>query len=308
VKRNVVEAAESILLGLGETKTKLLGSDTLLALSKSETSGAELLVALDSLLLLLGEGGISTDSLVSILVDLLELVGVDALLLVAAELTVISLRILLKKLLHVVSNVTTEDVLAENLGVELVLLIVPTNKTTLAVWDVDATVKSTLHSSEDTAASGGAVKTDIEKGLEGTTLVELLDGTERSTSGFLDTRIELIHAELLVETTSNKKTSSISSSVVGETKLDAIARKLVRVSGSHDVITIDAREDDLADAVAVGETNDKTVLGGVVLVLVLDHKTETLVIISLALTATTVLGLEALEVSLVLKNLLERHY
>jgi len=297
----------NLLLGLGETKTKLLSSDTLLALGKSETSGTELLVALDGLALLLDEGGILTDALVGILVDLLELVGSDALLLVAAELTVIGLRILLKKLLHVVGDVATIDVLAEDFSVESLLLVIPANKTALAVGHVETTIKSTLHSGEHTAAGGGTGKTNIEQSLEGTTLVELLDGVEGSTSGLLDTRIELIHAELLVKTTSHKKTSCIGSRVVGETKLDAIARKLMGVSGSHDVITIDARVHDLADAVAVGETNDKTVLGGVVLVLVLDHKTKTLIVISLALTATTVLGLETLEVSLVLENLLERH-
>ena len=286
---------------------KLLGSDTLLALGKSEASRTELLVALDGLALLLGEGRILTDALVSVLVDLLELVSVDALLLVAAELTVISLRILLKKLLHVVSDVTTEDVLAENLSVEGLLLVIPADKTALAVGDVEATIKSTLHSGEHTAAGGGAVQTNIEQSLEGTTLVELLDGLEGSTSGLGDTRVELIHAELLVKTAGDKQTSGVGSSVVGETKLDAIARKLVRVGSGHDVITVDAGVHDLADAVAVGETDNKTVLGGVVLVLVLDHKAQTLTIVSLALTATTVLSLEALEVSLILDDLLERH-
>jgi len=298
---------QHLLLGLGETKTKLLGSDALLALSKSKTSRAELLVALDGLLLLLLEGRICTDSLVSILVDLLEVISLDALLLVAAELTIVCLRILLLELLHVVSDVATEDVLAESVSVKLLLLVVPTDKATLAVRDVETTVKSTLHGGEHTAASGGAVETDIEKSLERTTLVELLDGAEGSTSSLLDTSVELVHAELLVKTTSNKKTSCIGSSVVGETKLDAIARKLVRVSGSQDVITIDARVNDLADAIAVGETDDKTVLGGVVLVLVLNHKTTTLIVVSLTLTTTTVLSLEALEISLVLNNLLERH-
>jgi len=80
------------------------------------------------------------------------------------------------------------------------------------------------------------------------------------------------------------------------------------VSSSHDVITIDARVNDLADAVTVGETNNKTILGGVVFVLVLDYKTKTLIIISLTLTTTTILGLETLEISLILKNLLERHF
>jgi len=213
----------NLLLGLGETKTKLLGSNTLLTLSKSKTMRTELLVTLGLLALLLDKGRIFTDLLVSILVDLFKLISSDTLLLVAAELTIISLRIFLKKLLHVVSNMTTKDVLTKDFRVKRLLLIIPTNKTTLAVRNVKTTIKSTLHSSEDTAAGGGTIKTNIEKSLEGTTLVELLDGTERSTSSFLNTRIKLIHAELLVKTTSNKKTSCISSSVVGETKLDTIA-------------------------------------------------------------------------------------
>ena len=82
----------------------------------------------------------------------------------------------------------------------------------------------------------------------------------------------------------------------------------MRVRRSHHVIAIDARVHDLADAVAVGEAHDKTVLGRVVLALVLDHQAQTLTVVSLALTATAVLGLVALEVRLVLHNLLERHF
>ena len=82
----------------------------------------------------------------------------------------------------------------------------------------------------------------------------------------------------------------------------------MRVRRSHHVVAIDARVHDLADAVAVGEAHDKTVLGRVVLVLVLDHQTTALVVVGLALTATAVLGLVALEVRLVLHDLLERHF
>ena len=82
----------------------------------------------------------------------------------------------------------------------------------------------------------------------------------------------------------------------------------MRVRRSHDVIAVDARVHDLADAVAVGEAHDKTVLGRVVLALVLDHQAQTLTVVSLALRAATLLGLIALEVRLVLHNLLERHF
>ena len=73
------------------------------------------------------------------------------------------------------------------------------------------------------------------------------------------------------------------------------------------MVAIDARVHDLADAVAVREAHHQTVLGRVVLVLVLDHQAPALVVVRLALTAPAVLGLVALEVRLVLHNLLERH-
>ena len=95
------------------------------------------------------------------------------------------------------------------------------------------------------------------------------------------------------------------SSVVGETELDAIAGELVGVGGSEDEVTDDLGVDDLADDVLVGEADDKTVLGSVVLVLVLGHEATTGKVVSLALTTTTETSLVTLEVSLVLLNLLE---
>jgi hypothetical protein len=175
------------------------------------------------------------------------------------------------------------------------------------VRDDDTTVESTLHGTKDTGTSAGTDKTNIKKSTERTTLVELLEAVEGSTSGLLDTRIELVDLDLLSGTTGNKKTSGIGSSIVGKTKLDAITRKLVGVGSDKDVITVDARVDDLADDVAVGETDNKTVLGRVVLVLVLSDELATLTVVSLTLTTTTEGGLVALEVSLVLLDLLERH-
>jgi len=203
--------------------------------------------------------------------------------------------------------VATEDVLAENLLVKALLLGVETDKTALAVGDDNTTVESTLHGAEDTGTSAGADKTDIKKSAERTTLVQLLEAVEGSTGGLLNTRIELVDVDLLCNTAGNKEASGIGSSVVGETKLDAIAGELVGVGSDKDVITVDARVDDLADDVAVGETDNKTVLGRVVLVLVLSDKLAALTVVSLALTTTTEGSLVALEVSLVLLNLLERH-
>jgi len=292
---------------LGEAETELLSDNALLALCEGEALLSVVLVLCASLCLLLVESRVLADLLVSVLVDLLEVVGLDSLLLVARELLVVLLRILLEKGLHVLSDMSAKDVLAEDLLVDRLLLSVIADKATLAVGDDDTSVKSALHGTKDTSASACADKTDIEKSAERTALVELLEAVEGSTGGLLDTRIELVDVDLLGSTAGDKKTSGIGSSIVGKAELDAIAGELVGVGSDKDVVTVDAGVDDLADDVAVGETDDKTVLGRVVLVLVLGDELAALTVVSLALTTTTEGGLETLEVSLVLLDLLERH-
>ena len=63
----------------------------------------------------------------------------------------------------------------------------------------------------------------------------------------------------------------------------------------------------LGDHVLVGETDDQTVLGCVVLILVLNDQTLASVVVSLSLAAATVLDLVALEVNAVLDNFKETH-
>ena len=195
-------------LGDREAKTELLGRDASLALLESETRLTDALT-LDGLALLLGERGVGADGVMRLLVDLLEVVRVDALLLVAAELTVVRLGVLLEQVTHVVRDVAAEDVLAQDLAVELLLLVVVADQTALAVRNVKATVKRALHRSEHTAAGRGAVQTDIEQRLERTALVQLLDRVEARTSRLLHTGVQLVHADLLEQTASNKQASRV---------------------------------------------------------------------------------------------------
>jgi len=67
-----------------------------------------------------------------------------------------------------------------------------------------------------------------------------------------------------------------------------------------DAISVNEGVCNLADNESVGETNDETVLGGLVLVLCLGTKTFTLTVIGTSLTATTELDLETAEVCLAL--------
>lgn len=78
------------------------------------------------------------------------------------------------------------------------------------------------------------------------------------------------------------------------------------VSRGQDKVALDLCVDDLANDVRVGETNDKAILGRVILVLVLNDQALASIVVSLALASAAVLDLVALEVGLVLDSLDER--
>ena len=79
------------------------------------------------------------------------------------------------------------------------------------------------------------------------------------------------------------------------------------MSLSHDLVTFEGSIDDLADNLAAGDTGNKSVLGSVVFVLVLHGKTLTGIVISLAFSTSAELGLETLEVGVVLVEFNESH-
>lgn len=229
-------------------------------------------------------------------VELLEGVGVDLVLDVLDELGVVALLVVIGKTLHVLSNVTTEDVLAEGLGVELLSLNIVTGEAGLGVGDVDTTVGGTLHGGEDTGTSGGTGKTNVKEGLEGAAgAIVGLSGLSEGvlTVSLLDTGELLVKVELLEGAASEEQTSSVGGRPVGQTLSDAIALQLVGVSGSEDLVTGDLRPDDLSDDVAVGEADDQAVLGRGVLVLGLGDEALTGVVVGLTLTTALVLSLVA---------------
>jgi hypothetical protein len=169
---------------------------------------------------------------------------------VLLELRLVALLVVVGKSLHVLSDVTAEDVLPQSVGIELLRLDVEAGETALRVGDEQTTVRSTLHGTEDTGTSGGTVQTDIKVGLEGAALLTVdLDGL-----GQLELSIDLLNTgEVLIElqlgkrATSQKETSGVGSGPVGETVLDAVAGKLVGVGGSEDLVTDNLGGDNLAD-------------------------------------------------------------
>ena len=193
---------------------------------------------------------------------------------------------------------STKNILFQHFSIELLRFRIKSRETLFAVRDEDTAIRGTLHGSEDTSTSGGTGETDIKESLEGSALLAInLGGLGQSvlSIGLLDTGEGLVNAELLEDTAGNEKTSGISGGPVGQTVLDTVSLQLMGVSGSEDLVTRDLRGDDLDDDVAVGEADDKSVLGSIVLVLGLGDQSLAGIVIGLSGPSALVLGLEAAE-------------
>lgn len=229
-------------------------------------------------------------------VDLLEVTGIDLVLDVLLELAVESLFIVIGETLHVLSDVTAQDVLAESLSVQLFGLHVVTGETLAGVRDEDTTVGGTLHSTEDTGTGGSTRKTDIKEGLEGAAGALVgLDGFGEAVLAvsFLDTLEVLVKTKLLESATGEEETGSVGGGPVGQTLGDTVALELVRVGAGKNLVTDDLGVDDLSDDVAVGEADDQAVLGRVELVLGLRNQALASVVVGLTLPSTLELRLVA---------------
>lgn len=230
--------------------------------------------------------GVGTDGFVGLGVHLLDGISVDSSLDVLRELTVVTLSVI-RQFAHVVSNMTTENVLAEDFSIKSLLLLIEAGETLLTMRNVDTTIDGSLEGTEDLSTGGGATKTSIEESLEGTRT-------------FFHVELGVLQVQGSQSTAGTEETSAVGSSPVRQTDLDTKSGELVGVGRGQNHITLDLGVDELADDVSVGDTHNKTVLGGVVLVLVLEDQALASIVVSLTLTATTVLDLETLEVGLVL--------
>lgn len=218
-------------------------------------------------------------------VELLQAIGLEVILNVLCELRLVSFLVVVGQSLHVFGNVTGEDVLAESVGVEFLALVVVTWESLLVVRDVESTVRGTLESTEDTSTSGGSVQTNIEEGLEGATalLIISLGGFSQFefTVGFLDTGEGLVEVKLLEGAASEEKSCGVRGRPVGQPVGDAISLELVGVGGAEDLVTVELGSDELGNDVAVGEADNQSIFGRIVLVLGLADQSLASIVVGL---------------------------
>jgi len=88
------------------------------------------------------------DLCVGLLVNLLQTIGLNAIIDIPLELGLVALFVIVGKSLHVFSDVATKDVLAESLSVKLLCLYVVTRESAWAMRYVKTAVTGALHSPE----------------------------------------------------------------------------------------------------------------------------------------------------------------
>mmetsp|Transcript_28688 Transcript_28688/g.61177 ORF Transcript_28688/g.61177 Transcript_28688/m.61177 type:complete len:241 (+) Transcript_28688:245-967(+) len=236
-------------------------------------------------------------------VQLFKTISLNFVLKVGSELFLVLGVILLLEVFHVLTDMSSEDALTVHISIVILGITIVTRETLLRVRDVKSTIGGTLQGTEDTASSGSGLATNIQKGTEGTLVfVDLVDvvsglsnlGGDNISINLVITFVNIIQTNLLEETTSTEQSSAVSSGVVLKSNIQAVTRELGRGSRSEDAISINEGVSNLADDLTVGETDDDTVLGRLVLVLCLAAKSLTLTVVGLSLATTTEFDLEAL--------------
>jgi len=276
-----------------------------------------------------GSGGLS-DLFVSLGVDIGDFGGTGLLEcgFPTAELSLEGIGGLLEELV-VSLNVLTEDVGLVFLGIvgglcllggslNLLALFVDDNlslddvvawESLLVVGDEEAAIARTLHGTENSVTSGGAGNTNIEESLEWAAVNNVVLNGVQLTVDLGLTLIHVLETDVLQgkKAAGGQEASGVGSSVVGVASVDTEAGELLGVSSHEGLVALDGSVDNLADYALVGSTDDKTVLLGVILVLLLDDEASAGLIVSLAFSATAPLGLISLGVCFVLENFHERH-
>merc|ERR1719348_498453 len=201
-----------------------------------------------------------------------------------------------------------KDVVTVNLWAELLALSIIAREAAVAMGNVDATVGGTLEGTEHAGAGGGAGQANVQVCPESARSSINIFNIEVFTVGFNLTLVCLVKVELFQEPSGQKQSSAVGCSIVGEADLDTVPGQLVGVGSTHHHVTLDARIHNLGNNVLVCEAYNHAVLGGVVLVLVLEDQALPGIVVGNTLSPPLEFDLISLEVCLVLYNFDESHF
>jgi hypothetical protein len=243
--------------------------------------------------------GVLSNRGVHLLEQLLQAITIDVGLDVLGEVLLVFLVIILLHLLHVVTDVLSHNSSNVAFGIESLGVLRESGEALVVVRDIQAAVAGALQSAEHTGTGGGVLDTNIEQGTEWSLfLINLLKvvgaaidlGGGHISRRLLIAGIHLIKIQLLQQSAGEQQASAVGSGVVLQTAGEAVSNKLLGVSGAQNLVTDNLSIYDLAQNISVREADNKTVLGGFVLVLVLGDQLVALAVIGLALCRNTLIS------------------
>ena len=270
---------------------------------------------------------VGNDGLVDLLVDIftgLCLVGGKALF-PLGEMSLELLRVFLLHGVHVGGNMLSEDSVSMGRSVEFgfdLIGILGLSSLVLddfdsgvlisweslgLMWDVESSITSSLKGTEASGSSGGSVDTDIEESLEWSLVLNVFVNVEVFTS---DIRVGSVHVgetDLLEQSSGKEESGAVSGGIVGKTSGKTVSFELVGLSSTENSISSHGGVDNLGDDLGACSSDDKSVLLGVVLVLLLTCQSSSGIVVSLSLSSSLWLDLHSHGVCLVLDDLHETH-
>jgi hypothetical protein len=276
-------------------------------------SGLSLGLLVIRLVLDLLVGRVGSNGLEDLFPQLGQIVGLDPGLDVLGKLLLESFLVFSVKGFHVFGNVLAGNVLLEDFGIELLFFLIVSNKSRRLVRDIETSIDGSFQSGKNSRSSGGSSQTNIEESLKGIGSIVQRGGNKVSVfvvfslGDIFSSLVFVSQFEFGQGSSSEQETSGVSSRIVAETDGHSISRQFRRIGGGDDDVSSDLGVSQLANNSAVGKSNNESVFGGVVFVLVLGNQLSTSVVISLAFSSSSVFGLESLEVSLILSNFNESH-
>jgi len=259
-------------------------------------------------ILLLRSFGIGADGRVGFFVDAFEVLSNNSFLDEFRELALKGLLIIVQKGLHIIGDVLTEDVLPVDVRFEFFPFRVPAGESLLTVRDIKTTVNSSFQNAKNPRPRRGPVKTHVQNGMEGFGLTSSLFDAVVLASDILLSLVHPIQTQFLEESPGKKESGAVGGGIVGKTDLYSVAGELMGVCGANDDITLNPGVSDLSSNVLVGESYNHAMFRRIVLILILDDKSLSRIVVRSSFPTPLELDLEPLEVRLVLHHLHETHF
>mmetsp|Transcript_77198 Transcript_77198/g.133887 ORF Transcript_77198/g.133887 Transcript_77198/m.133887 type:complete len:253 (-) Transcript_77198:3-761(-) len=214
--------------------------------------------------------------------------------------------------LHVLLHMAAKNALLVGFGIILGILSLlfgwlETWEVLGTVGNVKSTIDGTFQSTPHPRTHTSAPDADVKNGLEWSLLGILILDVVLLSVQFLLTLEGLVKAKRLQSTAGDEQAGCIGSGVVLVAAGDAELGELIRACMRHDDIACNGGIRNLADNPLVRQAYNQPVLLVIELVLVLPDHLATGLEVSLALAASALLHLIALEEGLVLQHLYKRH-